>query len=119
MEHKAHQLAKKFKTELIEFINYEVGLISKALKHDEEDIYVDGSELAWHPSIDVNVDNSYLDIYDETYERREVSLISNGDGKPFVETEEGDEIYLENLGCEDLITIADAVEDTYNNIIKR
>lgn len=121
MEHKAHKLAKKFKSELIEFIIYELDLTSNIFKHDEDEdgVFVDGDELAWCPSIDVNVDNSYLDVYDDVTERRKVTMISCGEGKPFIHTEEGDEIYLENLCCEDLIAIADAVEDTYNNIIKR
>ena len=118
MERKAHQLAKKFKSELIDFIKYEVGLISNILKHDEDEegVFVDGDELAWKPTIDVSVDNSYLDVYDDVTERREITKVSCGEGKPFINTEEGDEIYLENLSCDDLITIADAVEDTYSNI---
>jgi len=119
MEHKAHIIRDKAKDEIIKFVIHKIGLISKAYGHDEkeEGIFVDESELAWNPNVVAVVDNSYLDVYDDIYEHRKVTFISAED-EGFVETEEGDVLYLKNLDFEDLVAVADCVEDTYNSIPK-
>lgn len=85
-------------------------------KPEENEPYVIEAENLLRPvSIDVEVDNSYLDVEDTCYERQAVSsIMMDADGVITVSTE-NDEFFLENLSVEELSAISDALELTYKS----
>lgn len=111
----ANDIIKQAKTSLIGFIKFEIPLVAKAVGSEEEN-YVEDVDLKWNPAIEIPVDNSYLDVYDDCTERRKVVSICVEGDKVVVGTEEGDEIYADNLSVEELGAICDCLSDTYKDI---
>ena len=116
----ASEKIKEVKTDLIGFIKYETDLISRAVNNDTDDEYIhtDEEDWKWNPVIEVRVDNSYLDVYDNCTERRTVVSIGIIDGNVFILTSEGDEIQGEDLSVEELGTICDCLVESYYSLIK-
>lgn len=115
-------IISKAKADIIGFIKHETELISKIYGNDpdEDGIFTESGDWPYSPMIQVPVDNSYLDVEDDIYERRAIERVYvQDDGKVIVETEEGDEIYCENLSVEEIATIADCLEKVYTDIIKK
>lgn len=92
-------------------------------KPEEDEPYIIEAENLLRPfSIDVEVDNSYLDIDDTCYERQAVSsIMADADGTVTVATENGEssteigEFSAESLSIEALCAISDALELTYKS----
>ena len=119
---KAKDIISKAKAELVGFIKYETELISRIynIYTDEEGAYTEEEDWPWSPSVEVPVDNSYLDVYDDCTERRRViGIYIDEDGKPYVTTEEEDEIFCENLSVEELGAICDCLEESYAKAINK
>ena len=120
----AKDVINKAKTKLIIKIKFEVGMIATAVNAEDHN-YTDEGDWVWNPAIDVPVDNYYavLDMEDNDYsERRKVVSIAideiDGEEKVYVNTEEGDEIFCENLSVEELGGICDCLEESYKHLVK-
>ena len=118
---KTLDIITKVRTELVDHIKYEMELLHHGYKHDaDENINTDSGEWKRTPIIKVAVDNSYLDVEDVVYEKRDVTaLYLNDDGSVSVTDSEETEHRLTDFGTDDLVDIALALEDAYNNIIKK
>jgi hypothetical protein len=83
----------------------------------EDGIVIDSTKLWGVPAIDVRVDNSYLDVEDDTYESRLIEDISTGDDHNFSVTLDGGVEYdADDLSTDDLVRIAECLEKNYNRI---
>lgn len=83
----------------------------------EDGIVIDSTRLWGVPAIDVRVDNSYLDVEDDTYESRLIEDISTGDDHNFSVTLDGGVEYdADDLSTDDLVRIAECLEKNYNRI---
>ena len=111
---------KQVKADLCNFIKFETDLISRAVNSDTDDEYphTEEEDWNWNPIITVPVDNSYLDIYDDCTEQRTVVGVGVVEDKVTIITEEGDELYGENLSVEELGTICDCLVESYNSLTK-
>ena len=115
----AQDIIKKAKKNIIDHIRYEVSLIDLAVNTHEsvdEEPYTSEEDWSHNPSVEVETDNTYLDIEDYTSETRKVVKVSSfGDGI-IVETEEGDELFGHNIGIEDLAGISDCLDTAYKKL---
>ena len=85
---------------------------------DDEEWVVDKSEVKGLPKIRLEVDDSYLDVYDRIYEEREIEevrmcadfgvLVRCGD--------DNDEVMGYELSTDELYEIAKALETATNNV---
>ena len=89
----------------------------------EESVVIDSTDLLGVPCVNVEVDNSYLDVEDDTYEERLIDYIGTTDDHNFYVgvysgVEEDDvkatEIDADNLSTDELVAIAKCLEKTYN-----
>lgn len=115
---KAEMIVAKAKKELVDFICYEAPLLYKKLDWEEpdegDDYSISTDYLCRDIHINVEVDNSYLDIEDNCYERREVSeIVVSRDGEVWVNTELND-YTIDEISVEELADVAETLELTYN-----
>lgn len=91
----------------------------------EEDVVIDSTDLLGVPCVNIEVDNSYLDVEDNTYEERLIDYIGTTDDHNFYVgvysgVEEDDvkatEIEADNLSTDDLVAIAKCLEKTYDGM---
>ena len=68
------------------------------------------------PVINVEVDNSYLDVEDRCYEPRHIDYIVTGDDHNFYVSAGETDIYADDLSTDELVAIAKFLEDTYNGM---
>lgn len=117
----AQDVINKAKADLIGKIKFEVGMIGTAVNAKDHN-YTNEGDWVWNPAINVPVDNSYLDVEDDYSERRRVVSIAveeiDGEEKVTISTEEGDEIFAENLSVEELGGICDCLVESYKHLIK-
>lgn len=87
-----------------------------------EDVVIDSTDLLGVPCVNVMVDNSYLDVEDNTSEERLIDYIGTTDDCNFYVgvysgVEEDDvkttEIDADNLSTDELVAIAKCLEKTY------
>ena len=84
---KATDILKRAKKAIIDHIKYETMLIDTAVNNHEsaeEPAYTSEEDWSYSPSVSVLVDNSYLDIEDDTYESRKVVKVSVEDNEKVV-----------------------------------
>lgn len=110
---KAKTIIADARKKLIEFICFEVPLIYHKFGWDEpepDDDYVIPTEnLCRTIRINIEVDNSYLDVEDTCYEDVEVASIAvSRDGDVTVDSEDA-----KKLSLEELANIAEVLELTY------
>ena len=115
---KAETIVAKAKKELVDFICFEAPLLYKKLdweEPDEDDDYsIPTAYLCRSIYINVEVDNSYLDIEDNCYEDREVAeIIVSREGEVWVNTELND-YTIDEISVEELADVAEVLELTYN-----
>ena len=118
----AQDIIKKAKENLIGHIRYGVGLIDLTVNtHEsiEEEPYTTEDDWKHNPSVEVETDNTYLDVEDCTYETRKVVKVTATETDIIVETEEGDELYGKNIGIESLIGISDCIDESYKNLLHK
>ena len=116
---KAKTIIAEAKKKLVDFICYEAPLIYRKFDWDEpeedENYVIPGGDLTRTVRINVEVDNSYLDVEDRCYENVEVAEISvSRDGEVWVNTED-DEYTIDEISLEELADVAEALELTYNS----
>ena len=115
----AKDLIEKARKEIILHIQYKVRLINLAVNahHDaDEEPYTSEEDWSYNPPVEVETDNTYLDVEDCTSETRAVVKVSIFGPHIIVETEEGDEINGENIGIEDLAGISDCLDESYKHL---
>lgn len=102
---------------LAEFINFEAPLLYKKFGWDEPekgDDYVIPTGDLEPIFINVEVDNSYLDVEERCYENVEVAeVIVNPEEGIWVTNEDGDDWTIDELSVEELAHIASAMERAY------
>jgi hypothetical protein len=86
----------------------------KVMTSSEESVVIADYDLVAVPAVRVEVDNSYLDVEDRCFEPRLVESIYTSDDHNFTVTLGESEIDADGLSTDDLLTIAKALEDTYN-----
>lgn len=117
----AKDLIEKARKEIILHIQYKVRLINLAVDaYDaDEEPYTSEEDWSYNPPVEVETDNSYLDVEDYTSEKRKVVKVSIFGSHIIAETEEGDEINGENIGIEDLAGISDCLDDAYKHLARK
>ena len=91
---------------------------NKSLTTISEGVCVDfnGLEIADKtPVVNVEVDNSYLDVEDRCYEPRHIDYIVTSDDHNFYVSAGETDIDADDLSTDELVAIAKFLEDTYNN----
>ena len=119
---KAHQVLNSAKDELKRFIKMEAALLYKAIYGNDPDFEEEGGwaictgDLCGDLYINVEVDNSYLDVEDICYERREMSevLVLLDDTVVLID-ENGEEVNDREITIEELAHVSDLLELTYRN----
>ena len=117
---KCTDIYNKAKSDLIDFIKYEIRLIcnSQAWPEDVEEFEVEFEGT--RPKVEVAVDNSYLDVEDVTNEWREVStayLDADNDNVSFLVCRDDveDVIDIDELSVGELVVIGNELEKMFNN----
>ena len=117
---KGELIVKMAKEELKGFITHQIPLLYKAFDWVEpdfseyEDYIVPTGDLVNTIHINVEADNSYLDVEDRCYEDVEVAEIRRTlDGNVFVANEDGNEWEWKELSVEELANVATSLERTY------
>ena len=115
---KAQTIIAKAKAEIIKFICFEAPLLYKKFGWDydpeEDENYVIPTGDLEPIYINVEVDNSYLDIHDRTYEDVEIAeIIVSPEGEVWLTNEDGDDWTTDEINVEELANIADAMERAY------
>ena len=66
------------------------------------------------PVVNVEVDNSYLDVEGRCYEPRHIDYIVAGDDRNFYLGAGETDMYADDLSTDELVAIAKFLENTYN-----
>lgn len=115
----AQDTIKRAKKNIIDHIRYEVSLIDLAVNTHEsvdEEPYTTEEDWSYSPSVEVETDNTYLDVEDYTSEKRKVVKVSAFGEGIIVETEEGVEFFEDNISIEDLAGISDCLDTAYKKL---
>lgn len=115
---KGKTIIAEAKKKLVDFIAFEAPLLYKKLgwaKPEEDEDYVIPTGDLEPIYINVEVDNSYLDVHDRCYEDVEVAeVVVSQDGQVWVANEDGDNWTTDEISVDELANIADAFERAYN-----
>ena len=122
---KAHLILSNATEEIKKFIKMEAVLLYKAIYGKDPDFEEEGGwtictgDLCGDVYVDIEVDNSYLDIQDTCYERREMTeIIVLLDDTVIVRDEDGNEWTDKEISLDDLAHVSDILELTYLNKMK-
>lgn len=115
---KATAILANARKEIMDFIRFEIPLLYKKIygrdKEKDEEYSICTGDLGTDIFINVEVDNSYLDVEDTCYERREIAeIILNEDGGLTLVNEDGDEWYDNYIDFNELAAISNAIEKAY------
>lgn len=87
------------------------------MTNPKEDVVVDFMDCVYAPSILIEVDNSYLDVEKACIEVRTLDFIATRDGHDFyVGDSTNSEVKAEDISTDDLIEIAEVLEETYDDM---
>lgn len=87
------------------------------MTNPEEDVVVDFMDCVYAPSILIEVDNSYLDVEETCTEVRTLDFIATrGDHDFYVGDSANSEVKAEDISTDDLIEIAEVLEETYDDM---
>lgn len=116
---KGQGIIAEAKKKIVDFIVFEAPLLYKKFGWDydpeEDENYVIPTGDLEPIYINVEVDNSYLDIHDRTYEDVEIAeIIVSPEGEVWLTNEDGDDWTTDEINVEELANIADAMERAYN-----
>ena len=117
----ASEVIERAKMDIIGHIKYEVSLIDGIVnKHNDadEEPYTSEEDWSYNPAVEVATDNTYLDVEDYTSETRAVVKVSSFGKGIIVETEEGDELFGNNIGIDDLAGISDCLDTAYKKLVR-
>ena len=90
---------------------------NKSLMYIDERVCLDfnGLDIADKtPVVNVEVDNSYLDVEDRCYEPRHIDYIVTGDDHNFYLSAGETDIDADDLSTDELVAIAKFLENTYD-----
>ena len=117
---KAHLILNNAKEEIKKFIRFEAELLYTSIYGDEPDFEEEGGwrictgDLKEDLYINIAVDNSYLDVEDVCYERREMAeILVCLDNSVIVIDEDSNEWNDSEYTIEELAAIADLLELSY------
>lgn len=115
---KGQEIIAEAKKRIIDFLVFEAPLLYKkfgwAYDPEEDENYVIPTGDLEPIYINVEVDNSYLDVEDRCYEDVELAeIIVSPDGEVWVTNEDGDDWTTDEINVEELANIADAMERAY------
>ena len=115
---KATSILANARKQITDFIKFEIPLLYKKIygrdKEEDENYVICTGDLKKGIFITVDVDNSYLDVDDTCYERREISeIVLEEDGSLTLIEEEGDEWSGSNITIDELAAISNAIENAY------
>lgn len=112
---KGKEILNKTRKDIIDFITYEVKMLYKKFGWDEPkdgEYTIPTSELSRKIRINVEVDNSYLDVEDRCYEDMEVTEIIVDENGVCLTTDD-DDYSADEVSIEELADVADVLEFTY------
>ena len=108
------------KKELKNFIVHQIPMLYKAFGWaepnfaEEEEYVIPTGDLICAPYINVEVDNSYLDVNERTYEDVEIAEVRlTLDENVFLTNERGDEWGWDEVTVDELAAVAKILERTY------
>lgn len=107
---------------LADFITFEVQMLYKKFgwefdEEEDEDYIIETADLGEPIYVNVEVDNSYLDVEDIVYEQREVCevIVNVESGIWFnLYSDEAQELTIDEVSIEELAHIADVLESAYD-----
>ena len=117
----ASEVIERAKMDIIGHIKYEVSLIDGIVhKHNDadEEPYTEEEDWSYNPSVEVDTDNTYLDVEDYTTEMRKVVRVGVFGNGIVVETEEGDELTGNNIMIDYLVGISDCLDTAYKKLVR-
>ena len=115
---KGQAIIANAKKKLIDFITYEAPLLYKKFGWDydpeEDENYTIPTGDLEPIYINVEVDNTYLDVHDRCYEDVEVAeIIVSPEGEVWLTNEDGDDWTTDEISIEELANVADAMARAY------
>ena len=116
---KASTILAQARQEIKSFINFELPLLYKKIygcdKEEDENYSICTGDLKSPIFINVEVDNSYLDVDDTCYERREIAeiVLEEDDSLTFIE-EEGEEWSDSDITIDELAMISESIQEAYS-----
>lgn len=117
---KAKDIVDKAKSELIQLVIGQVYKIDGIIHYHSDEAeasYVSSDDTDMYITIDVLVDEPYLDVDDDMYERQRVEYIGvNNGGELIVETE-ANPILAKYLSVYDLMAISDGLDKVLEKIL--
>lgn len=116
---KATDIMNIARQQITDFVAYEIkniyNIINDGEPDEEEDYVVEINGL----TIKVEVDNSYLDVEETVMENRSINEIHlTTDNEIYLVSEYDDEIELEDITMEELVGLANILENLYLKLIK-
>lgn len=103
-----------------DFVAFEIPLLYKAIFgttpnfEDDEEWRICTGDLEGGVYINIEVDNSYLDVEDRIYERREIAEIACAlDGSIYLYDEGGNDWNADEISLEELTEISNKLEQAY------
>ena len=116
---KATSILANARKEITDFIRFEIPLLYKKIygrdKEEDEDYSICTGDLGTDIFINVEVDNSYLDVEETCYEKREIAeiVLDSELGLITLFNEDGDEWDSGYISLKELATISNAIEKAY------
>ena len=116
---KATSILANARKEIMDFIRFEIPLLYKKIygrdKEEDEDYSICTGDLGTDIFINVEVDNSYLDVEDTCYEKREIAeiVLDSELGLITLFNEDGDEWDSGYISLKELATISNDIEEAY------
>jgi hypothetical protein len=122
---KGRDIINQARKELKEFISFEGKAICKLKDNCVNGMdgvwVVDGKKYLNRIKVEVEVDNSYFDVEDNTTEKRSIEeLCIEGEslgGTVWLNVEGGEEVYLKSIPTDTLADIANALESAYLRMV--
>lgn len=121
---KADGIIKIARGQIVDFLKYEMRMLYTKLTFGDnrlavaegEPIEIEADDLPRCPSVDVEVDNSYLDVDDCCSEPRKLeSLILDENGELTIVVEVDVELNVDDISINDLVAITNAVQYAYEH----
>lgn len=86
------------------------------MTNPEEEVVVDFMDCVYAPSILIEVDNSYLGVEETCREVRTLDFIVARADEDFYVSDGANNVRAEDISIDDLIEIANILEETYNDM---
>ena len=116
---KATSILANARKEITDFIKFEIPLLYKKIygrdKEEDEEYSISTCDLKKKIFITIDVDNSYLDVDDTCYEKREIAeiVLDSELGLITLVNEDGEEWDSDYISLNELAAISNAIEEAY------